>query len=182
MSLDSLKFIATPIAIICYAATPCYATDYLTIEQAQKICFPNASNFQTAHVVFSNDQKEQIEALSGVPVASRAQKIWRVSGKQNENLGWFVVDYVIGKHLLIDYAVAISTDKKIKEVEILSYRESYGGEIRSKNWLTQFAGKSEASPIMLNEDISNISGATLSSRHVTEGIKRILATIDVTQK
>ena len=53
-----------------------------------------------------------------------------------------------------------------------------GGEIRNADWRKQFVGKTARSPLLLNDDIRNISGATLSSRHVTEGIKRILATYE----
>jgi Na+-transporting NADH:ubiquinone oxidoreductase subunit NqrC len=34
----------------------------------------------------------------------------------------------------------------------------------------------------LNEGITNISGATLSCRHVTEGVRRVLATYEVCLK
>lgn len=166
---------------MCFAAGPCYAVDYLSVEEAQRSTFPAGSQFKVAHVVFTDQQKAEIERRSGIPVAIRAQKIWAVSGPGGERLGWFVVDYVIGKHLLIDYAVAIDANRAVKGVEVLSYRESYGGEIRSRAWLKQFEGKTASSTISLNKDISNIGGATLSSRHVTEGVKRILATIDVTQ-
>lgn len=179
--MSTLRLLTSPIALACFAVAPCYATDYLTVEEAQKQCFPTAAQFKVAHVVFTDDQKAKIEQHSGLPVVIRAQKIWRVMGPAGEGLGWFVVDYVIGKHLLIDYAVAIGADRKVRDVEILSYRESYGGEIRSQSWLKQFEGKDKDSVITLNQDITNIGGATLSSRHVTEGIKRILATIDVTQ-
>ena len=60
-------------------------------------------------------------------------------------------------------------------VDILQYRESYGGEIKSPSWLAQFAGKTDASPLQVGNDIRNISGATLSSHHVTEGVRRIMA-------
>lgn len=168
--------------LACLVAGPSFATDYLSIEAAQKLCFPTAAEFQVSHVFFTPQQRQEIEKESGIPVSNKAQKIWRVAGSDGQALGWFVVDYVIGKHLLIDYAVAIDANKKVSDVEILSYRESYGGEIRSQGWLNQFTGKTEDSPLTLDKDISNIGGATLSSRHVTEGIKRILATIDVTQK
>lgn len=167
--------------VILAAAAPSYATDYLTIEQAQRLSFPTAERFEVAHIAFDETQKRLIEEKSGIPVTARAQKIWKVFGKNNDLEGWFVVDYVIGKHLLIDYSVGISADRTVRDVEILSYRESYGGEIRSRSWLEQFEGKTKDAPILLNHDINNISGATLSSRHVTEGVKRILATIDVTQ-
>jgi uncharacterized protein with FMN-binding domain len=81
---------------------------------------------------------------------------------------------VIGKHLYIDYAVALDPAGRIHRVDILQYRESYGGEIRQASWLAQFIGKTSASPLRIDTDIRNISGATLSSHHVTEGVKKIL--------
>jgi Na+-transporting NADH:ubiquinone oxidoreductase subunit NqrC len=61
-------------------------------------------------------------------------------------------------------------------VDILQYRESYGGVVREPGWLAQFVGKTSGSPLKVGSDIRNISGATLSSLRVTEGVKRILAT------
>jgi Na+-translocating ferredoxin:NAD+ oxidoreductase subunit G len=76
--------------------------------------------------------------------------------------------------------VAISPEGKVLGVEILEYREMYGYEIRSPKWRERFVGKDSNSRLRLNEgDIYNISGATLSCRHVTEGIKRVLATYDL---
>jgi hypothetical protein len=40
-----------------------------------------------------------------------------------------VLDHVIGKHLYIDYAVSIEGGR-VRRVDILAYRESYGGEVR----------------------------------------------------
>lgn len=174
-------YITTAFAFVCLAECQASAMDFLTIEESQKIAFPNAKEFVVSHVLFNDQQKIEIEKLSGIPVQSKAQKIWKVIGEGNQHLGWFVVDYVIGKHLLIDYSVAINSDRKVTNVEVLSYRESYGGEIKSRSWLDQFKNKSIDSDITLNQDITNISGATLSSRHVTEGVKRVLATINVTQ-
>jgi hypothetical protein len=89
-------------------------------------------------------------------------------------LAFSFFDRVIGKHLYIDYSIALDPAGRIRQVDILAYRESYGGEIRSPNWLSQFIGKSSASPLQVGNDIRNISGATLSSHHVTEGVKRIM--------
>ena len=126
-----------PVAIVCFAPGYGYATQYMTIEEAQKICFPNASSFEVNHVVFSQEQIQKIENQSGQKVLSKGQQIWKAMD-HDKTLGYFVVDYVIGKHLVIDYSVAINLDGTIKKVEILEYRESYGGEIRSDDWLKQF--------------------------------------------
>lgn len=75
---------------------------------------------------------------------------------------------------MITYAVALTAKGAVKQVEILEYNESYGGQVRDAAWRQQFVGKTLSSPVALNKDIKNISGATLSSKHVTDGVKRIL--------
>jgi Na+-transporting NADH:ubiquinone oxidoreductase subunit NqrC len=64
----------------------------------------------------------------------------------------------------------------------MDYRETYGGEIRNEKWRNQFVGKTSNSTLKLDKDIKNISGATLSCRHITDGVKRLLAFYDVALK
>ena len=143
---------ALPAAAIVSAASPAYAVQYLSIEEAQKQAFPSATQFTEV----------------------QAGRVWKAEAG-GKVAGFFVFDRVIGKHLFIDYAVALTPGGAVHKVEILQYRESYGGEIRSPSWLAQFVGKTGGSALKVNGDIRNISGATLSSTHVTEGVKRILA-------
>jgi len=140
-----------PAAVVAIAG-PAYAVQYLTVEGAQKLAFPAATRF-----------------------VDEGGRVWRAQAG-DKPLGLFIVDHVIGKHLYIDYAVALDPGGKVHRVDILQYRESYGGEVREAGWLGQFVGKTAASPLKVGSDIRNISGATLSSLHVTEGVKRILAT------
>jgi len=81
---------------------------------------------------------------------------------------------VLGKHELITYALALDARGRVRGVEILEYLEAHGGEILDPAWRAQFVGKSTADPLKLDRDIRNISGATLSCRHVTDGVKRLL--------
>ena len=162
-----------PVAAIAIQV-PLHAEDYLSIEAAQRLAFPTAERFTEAHVVFQPDQIAAIERLSGQKVRARGQQVWRAEAGAHL-LGYFIVDYVIGKHLVIDYVVALDPQGRVLQVEILTYRESYGSEIRDAAWREQFVGKTLRNPLKLDQDIRNISGATLSSRHVTEGVKRVLA-------
>jgi hypothetical protein len=146
-----LKWTA-PVAAILPLACPAYAVEYLTVAQAQKLAFPEATRF--------------VDQLDGHSYKA---------GIGDKLVGLFVLDHVIGKHLYIDYAVSLDLNGHVHRVDILQYRESYGGEIRSPSWLEQFVGKSSASPLKPGGDIRIISGATLSSTHVTEGVKRILS-------
>lgn len=141
-----------PAAAIVSAASPAYAVRYLSIEEARKEAFPSATSFSEV----------------------QAGRVWKAEAG-GKVVGFFVFDRVVGKHLFIDYAVALTPAGAVQKVEILEYRESYGGDIRSPSWLAQFVGKTSGSALKINGDIRNISGATLSSTHVTEGVKRILA-------
>jgi Na+-translocating ferredoxin:NAD+ oxidoreductase RnfG subunit len=141
-----------PAAALLSAASPAYAVRYLSIEEAQKEAFPSATSFSEV----------------------QAGRVWKAEAG-GKVVGFFVFDRVVGKHLFIDYAVALTPAGAVHKVEILEYRESYGGDIRSPSWLAQFNGKTSGSALKIDGDIRNIAGATLSSTHVTEGVKRILA-------
>lgn len=166
-----------PIALICFAPEAAHSVEYLSVAEAQAECFPQAE-FLEAHQIFTPEQMAEIKKLSGVQVKSRGQQIW-IAREDQKISGYFVVDYVIGKHLVIDYSVGINPDGTVRQVDILKYRESYGGEVHRRDWLKQFNGKNYEAVLRLNQDIVNISGATLSSRHITEGVKRVLSTIHV---
>ena len=75
--------------------------------------------------------------------------------------------------------MALDAGGAVKGAEIMDYRESYGGEVRNPRWLAQFIGKHAGDALRLGKPIKNISGATLSSKHVTDGIRRLLATYAV---
>jgi Na+-translocating ferredoxin:NAD+ oxidoreductase RnfG subunit len=161
-----------PLAVIAMAAEA-HATVYLTVEQAQSAMFPH----QRLAAAFRTLEPAEIDAIrksSGVAPLSKQLQAWRAADG-----GWFIVDRVVGKHEFITFAVALTPQGVVRDVEILEYRETYGGEVRNANWRQQFVGKRPGSPLELGKDIRNISGATLSSRHVTDGVRRLVATFQI---
>src|ERR1051326_5049072 len=163
------QFVLLPFATL-GIVTPAHAAVYLSVEQAQAIIFPGAS-FTPAFRTLSKEQVQAIEKASGVAVHDRELRLWRVSTG-----GWFIADQVVGKHEYIPIALGLDTQGAVKAVEILEYRESYGDQVRNAAWRSQFTGKRHGAALTLTKAIKNISGATLSSRHITDGIKRLLAT------
>src|SRR5260370_40592964 len=138
-----------PAAAIMSIASPAYAMQYLSIDEAQKQAFPSATRF----------------------VEVQAGRVWKAEAG-GRVAGFFIFDRVVGKHLYIDYAVALTPNGAVHSVEILQYRESYGGEIRSPSWLAQFVGKTSGRALKINGDIRNIAGPTLSSTQVAEARRR----------
>lgn len=163
------------------ATSSAFATQYLTVEQAQQVMFPDATGFKEASLQLSAEQMKQVEKLSGLPARSVG---WRVfaANKGDVQLGYVVLDDVVGKFELISYAVAVNLDASIKQIEILTYRESHGFEIKSPVWRKQFVGKTAAAGLTIGDGIASISGATLSCTHVTDGVRRIAAIAQVMLK
>jgi Na+-transporting NADH:ubiquinone oxidoreductase subunit NqrC len=155
-------------------AGPAFATEYLTQEQAQTVLFPQATRFQAQDVNLSTAQMQQVGQLAGV--AARSVHWHVLAAYAGEKLqGYIVFDEVIGKFELISYAVALNLDASVKQVEILNYRESHGFEVRNPAWRKQFVGKRAESGLTVGAGIANISGATLSCTHLTDGVRRIAA-------
>lgn len=171
MSLRDWSAFLLPVAAI--TAPAAYAADYLTVEQAQAQLFPGAQRFVEQGFKLSDNQRDRIKAESGLRQRWDQQKAWRAE-KDGALLGWFLIDEVIGKHEFITYSAALSADGHVLGVEILSYRETHGGQIRDASWRKHFVGKTLADPFKLDEDVPNISGATLSCRNVLDGVKRLL--------
>ena len=160
-------FVAAPLSLALVSTA--FAVTYLSASQAQQAIFPGQS-FSSYPLQLTEAQRKEIEHESGVRLTATPPKVWRLNGG-----GWFIVDEVIGKHEFITYAVGLTSAGVVHGIEIMDYRESYGGQVRDPKWRAQFVGKTEASPLKLDRDIKNISGATLSSRHITEGVRRVLA-------
>jgi Na+-translocating ferredoxin:NAD+ oxidoreductase RnfG subunit len=162
-----MRLTLAPAALVALAPAGAFAVTYLSPEQAAQLMFPDAERF---------------DAQTLAPEAGGRPLSLRVAKKGGAVLGYVVLDEVVGKVELISYAVGIATDGSIRQVEILAYRESHGGEIRLPAWRRQFIGKTTTAPLRVGEDIANISGATLSCTHVTDGVRRIVNTLSAARR
>ncbi len=162
------------LALFCLVACSGQAERFLTVEEALRVCFPKATAFEPVDLQVSTEQIKAIERETKQRIRKNEFKLWAAKPD-----GFLMLDQVIGKHEFIDYAVAISTNGTVLQVEILEYREHYGGQVRQPKWREQFRGKTARDPVKLGGDVYNITGATLSCRHVTEGVKKLLAIFEL---
>ena len=162
------RLVVIPVAALA-VSQGAQAIVYLSVEQAQALMFPGQALTPLPLVLGAADI-QAIEKDCGVRVYPGSLRAWQAAG------GYFFTDSVVGKHDLINYAVALAADGSVRQVEVLEYREAYGGQVRGGRWLAQFKGRHHGDPVRAGSDIQNISGATLSSQHLTDGIRRLLAT------
>jgi Na+-translocating ferredoxin:NAD+ oxidoreductase RnfG subunit len=158
--------------------TPIFAQAkiYISSEQAQQILFPKQV-LSKSPIIINEELQERMRVASSIRHPFRGDRIWK-----SPDGGWLVIDEVVGKHEMITYAVALNAKGSIQGIEILEYVESYGYEVAEVQWRKQFVGKTINDPIKLNQDIQNIGGATLSCKHLTDGVKRITVLYDLALK
>ena len=153
-----------------------HAKIYVSVEETQQRLFPGQKLTQNP-IALTEAQRDRMRELSSVREPFRGERVWKTAKGD-----WFIVDEVVGKHEMVKYALAINADGTIKGIEIMEYVESYGYEVGEASWRNQFVGKSSDATLKLNKDIQNISGATLSCKHLTDGVKRLMVMHDLVLK
>ena len=174
-TLNRRTFIgALPLGIL-LSGEQANATTYFTGDAVKRALFPSATRFVDRSVTLSAAQSKAIGAAAKTRVSFPkivALDAYSASGK----LGTLYIDKVYGKHEFITYAVGLDASGAVHGIEIMDYRESYGDQVRNAAWRKQFAGKRSGQPLVIDKQVKNISGATLSCVHVTEGVRRVLVT------
>ena len=160
------QFLLVPAALS--AAAPAYGYEYLSLAQAQAVLFPGA-RFTPRDMTLSIAQIDALMKAGPGNLVSAKVKAWRVSTG-----GWLFLDQVIGRNDRISYVVGIGADGTIKGIEVLVCIPEYDG-IRQPKWIGQFLGRRHSNAD-LTSIVEYISGVTLSSEHITQGVRRILAT------
>ncbi|MET0382678.1 MAG: FMN-binding protein [Burkholderiaceae bacterium] len=169
--MNSLRWF--PLSVAAAIPISVCATSFTTADEFARRSFPAATAF---HELLVNPTPEEARALAAPGAPPRLGPVRTIEAVQGDTtLGRVVIDAVIGKFEQIDYAVALGTDGRVMGLEILTYRESHGAEVRLPAWRGQFTGKGPADPIHAGADIALISGATLSCTHITDGVRRIVA-------
>ena len=77
-----------------------------------------------------------------------------------------------------EYLVILDQNLVIKKINVLVYREDYGGEIGSNRWLKQFVGKSNKIDFSVGKNIAAISGATISVYSMTNAVNQLLSDLN----
>ena len=150
---------------------------FLTEENAVKLMFPKSERIKKELLRVPTDKKMTVEERIGWKFPEDAFDVYiGETGMQVD--GYALVQHTIGKHKPMTYMVGVDARGRVSNVELLVFREARGSEVRTKRFNVQYEGKTVLDPVRINKDIINISGATMSVRSMTAGIKRVLVLID----
>lgn len=168
--------------ILLLTVAPGFCDDvYLSLEEAPKAVFPEADSIEQRKVEVADELHRKLAEA----VAPARPSIWEpfyltyIARKQGKVIGYAVIAEEIGKHRPITFIVAVTPDGKVKDVAVMMYREAYGAEVRYPGFVKQFRGKDLEDPMRPQREIRNISGATLSVRAMSRGVRKALAVIEL---
>lgn len=154
-----------------------HAEVFMTEEEAVKIMLPNSQRVRKEFLRLSQVQKEIVEQRIGWKFPEDSFEVY--IGETGDKIdGYAMVQNTIGKHKHMTYMVGVDAQGRCSDVELLVFREAKGSEVGRKRFNVQYEGKTVFDPIRINKDIINISGATMSVRSISAGVKRVLVLID----
>ena len=150
---------------------------YATAQEALVRHFPPPATTARKVAWLTPAQAKEVERRGGEP--SRRVVPYYEAHQAGRLIGYAFVDDVIGRTEPITYLVALTPEAAVVGVDLLTFRESHGYEVERQSWRDQFHGRRLSPELHLGRAIDSISGATLSARAITRGIRRLLATAEV---
>ena len=154
-----------------------HAEVFMTEEDAVKIMLPKSEQIRKEVIRLSQEKKDVIEQRIGWKFPEKIFDVYiGETGAQID--GYALIQNTIGKHKHMTYMVGVDNTGACTNVELLVFREAKGSEVGRKRFNVQYEGKTVSDPIRINKDIINISGATMSVRSISAGVKRVLVLID----
>ena len=154
-----------------------HAEVFLSEEETLTVMFPKSTKIRKEIIELTAQQKQLIESRIGWKFPEEAFEVY--VGETGEKIeGYAMIHNTIGKHKPMTYMVGVDPRGHVTNVELMVFREARGSEVGRKRFNYQYEGKTVVDPVRINKDIINISGATMSVRSMTAGVKRVLVLID----
>lgn len=154
-----------------------HAEVFMTEEDAVKIMLAGSDRVRKDVIRLSREKKDAIEQRIGWKFPEESFELY--IGETGDKIdGYAMVHNTIGKHKHMTYMVGVDNRGVCTDVELLVFREAKGSEVRRKRFNAQYEGKTVSDPIRINKDIINITGATMSVRSISAGVKRVLVLVD----
>jgi len=153
-----------------------YAEVLSSVDDALKILLSKAVTVEEDVKQLSEEQMRSIEEKARVHFhpGDTGSFLFYVGKSGDEITGYAVRDAVNGKWGPIYYMMAISPKGKIDDVLVLEYQEKRGRPVAKRRFLKQFRGKSIHNKIKLMSDIRGVTGASISSGGMANGIRKMI--------
>jgi len=165
--------LGVPAILLLTGVTVPAARVYLTQAEALAIAFPPPQEVDRRTLYLSEDQAVRTAALAGAPVDSRVVPYY-VGRADGGITGYAYFDTHLVRTLPETVMMVVEPGGAIRRIDILSFEEP-PDYLPGDRWLQQFRGRELGPGLTLNQEIRALTGATLSSRAITQATRRVLA-------
>ena len=117
----------------------------------------------------------EMEISQGAQISGRPDeaKISEIKGNSGL-LGYCVESKVVSRSGPFRIRVLLDKQLYVKQATVISYPWDRGRDICKRAFTDQFKGKGPGDPIRLGKDIDAMTGATISSRVMAEGVRNTI--------
>jgi len=154
------------------AATPVLAAVSHTQKDALATVFPDCEIREQTWVLTS-EQSDEIEQTAHSKLESRIVTL-HSGWKDGELIGHAFIEIHNVRTKAEAFMVVIDPQGVVGTVMILAFHEPLD-YLPTDRWYEQFAGKTLDDGMRVGRDIHGVAGATLSTRAVSDGVRRALA-------
>ncbi len=159
-------------------AVPAAASVLLSKQEALEQAFPDAERIAHRSVVLSEDEKREVEGLAHARLDSRLVTLYTAYLGERVT-GYALIDLHTVRTLPAALMVVLTPGGEVRSVRMLAFYEP--PEYRpSDRWLHQFEGPAgRIDRLRPGGEIHGIAGSTLSSRMVSDSVRRCVALYEV---
>ncbi|ULA63776.1 MAG: FMNbind domain-containing protein [Nitrospira sp.] len=151
--------------------------EFMSEEEAVKTILPKSQRVRKELIRLTAEKKALIEERIGWKFPEESFDLY--IGETGDKIdGYAMIHNTIGKYKHMTYMVGVDPKGVCTDVELLVFRDAKGSEVGKKRFNAQYDGRTVSDPIRINKDIINISGATMSVRSMSAGVKRVLVLVD----
>lgn len=163
---------ATVLLALLLPAGDASARVYMTVQQALDAAFPPPAKVERRTLYLDEQQARRAGEVAGAPVESRIIPYY-IGTSGDRLLGHAYFDTHLVRTLPETVLILVAPDATIRRIDILSFDEPED-YLPSRRWLEQFPGRA-IDDLGTRQGIHALTGATLSSRAVTQAARRVLA-------
>ncbi len=146
---------------------------FLSKDEALRLVLGEGCTLEYKKISLPTALLQRLEELSLAPEESDIAHQFTCT-RDGRVAGYAYIDAQVGKHLPITFIVGISPNGAVTRSEIMVYREHYGVAAKERSFMNQFEGKTALDDLKIGNGIRHVSGATLSSKAISVGVRRDL--------
>lgn len=177
--MPSSRRVAAALAFALAAAgsAPAAARVFYSQEEALELAFPEADRVDKRTELLDDALAARVEAKARAALPSRLVKLY-TGWKGGAVQGYALIDVHTVRTHQEALLVVLTPDGRVRSLRVLAFYEPEE-YLAPQRWLDRLEGRALDDRLRLGGEVHGIAGATLSSRAVTDAVRRSLALFEV---